>query len=104
MNKLMTMLTVLAFCWMPLMASAADSAAPANGAAPAADAAKNQADLEKQLDDARVKLQEDAHKVADLSMQLNGSSYYYISSSDGGPGKHGFLGVDLDGVDRKSVV
>lgn len=108
MNKLMMTIVVLVFCGMPLMASAADSAAPASdasGAAPAA-TAKSQAQLEQELDEARAKLQEDAHKVADLSMQLNGADMapYYRERENGEVyPRRGHLGVDItDGnVDGK---
>ena len=96
MKKLTLTIAALALCSLPPLASAAAGAAAGSSTAPA-DAAKSQADLEKQLDEARAKLQEDARRVADLSMQVNGrgeSSYYY-SSSEGGSRKRGFLGIDL---------
>src|SRR5579871_6784042 len=61
----------------PLVAARADSAAPTPKATPAPSAAtreQSQEQLEQQLEQARRQLQEDAHRVADLSMQLNGNA------------------------------
>ena len=93
MKKLTLTIAALALCALPPLACAADSGTA--GSAPAADAAKSQADLEKQLSDARAKLQEDAHRVADLSMQLN-RSYYARTRAE--ISRHGHLGVDIDGA------
>lgn len=96
MKRLTTTIALLGLSGMPLLAVAADATAPADQAAPA-DSATNQADLEKQLDDARAKLQEYARKVADLSMQLNGpvtNGFYRMRYAEGGT-NHGQLGLDV---------
>lgn len=91
MKRLKTTIVVLGLCGMPLLASAAD-APPAPGAAD-----KSQAQLEQELDVARAKLQEDARRVADLSMQLNGPAmnrFYRVRYGEGGE-QHGHLGLDV---------
>src|SRR5580698_7864030 len=100
MKKLTMIITALALCSLPLLASAADDTAPAAPAAPAAGAtaatARSQAQLEQDLDAARARLQEDARRVADLSMQLNGADMnpYYRGS------QRGHLGLDLTDTGR----
>jgi len=97
MKKSTLMIAALAFCSLPSLASAADKSPASANPKAAADAAGSQADLERQLDEARAKLQEDARRVADLSMQLNGMGRdrYYYARYRGEPREHGHLGVDI---------
>ena len=93
MKRLTTTIAVLGLCGMPFLASAAEvDAPPAPGAAN-----RSQAQLEQELDAARAQLQQDARKVAELSMQLNGpavNSFYRIRYGQGGA-NHGHLGLDV---------
>lgn len=108
MKNWQTIILAAALAGTPLMASAADNPAPAAqstpGATPAPDA-KSQADLEKQLEDARQKLSDDARRVADLSMQLNGDAGRNIMVVRDRLEKlqhRGILGVDLNDNDENS--
>lgn len=101
MKTWQTILLAAALVGTPLLASAAGTPPPAAAPSPtpAAKDAKSQADLEKQLEDARQKLSEDARRVADLSMQLNGAAMdnmVIVRDRMEKLQKRGFLGVDLD--------
>jgi len=102
MKTLKTLLIVMGMATAPLT-QAASSATPA----PAASTAQDQAQLEKQLEDARQRLQQDAHAVADLSMQLNGNAMRNLSLVQERTeklNKRGFLGVDVDDEENSSGV
>ncbi|HSN18548.1 MAG TPA: hypothetical protein VLV87_10110, partial [Gammaproteobacteria bacterium] len=98
MKILKTLLIVMGLAAAPLT-QAASSASPAPAPAPSASAVPDQAQLEKQLEEARKQLQEAAHKVADLSMQLNSNAMRNLDLMQGRMAKlnkRGFLGIDLD--------
>ena len=112
--KILLMVTALAA--MPLAASAADSAPKAAPAAPGSTPApsaksgeaspKDQAQLEQQLDRARQQLQEDARRVADLSMQINGdvmNRMQLVRERMEKAQHRGFLGIDLDDDDSDAA-
>ena len=106
MKTLKTLLIVMGMTTAPLT-QAASSAAPAPTPAPAASTVPDQAQLEKQLEDARQQLQQDAHKVAELSMQLNGNAMRNLSLVQDRMeklSKRGFLGVDVDDEENSSGV
>ena len=101
------------------LAAHADSAAPAAKATPAAPAAAptpgptpsakdvdaNQAQLERELEQARRQLDDAAHRVADLSMQLKGNAMRNMTLMQDRMEKlkhRGFLGVDLEDDDDVS--
>jgi C-terminal processing protease CtpA/Prc len=99
----------------PLAASAANptpvaapAAAPSSTPAPSGDV-QSQQQLEKQLEQARQQLSEDARKVAQLSLQLNGDAMNRMAEAQARMVKlkhRGFLGVDLDdyeGTDSKGA-
>ncbi len=105
MNKLMTIVTAMTLAAVPVLAHAVGSPTAAPASATSVSAAKNQAKLEQELEQARAKLQEDVRRVSELSMQLNGPSmqrFYYINENDQGAEQHGFLGVDLADVQTGS--
>ena len=94
---------VLVLIGLPLTAGAAGAATspPASSSA----AAPSQAELEKQLEDARARLNEDARQVAALSMQINGGAMRSMGMMRERMEKlshRGFLGVDLEDDDGKS--
>lgn len=99
MNKWIYIPALLALAALPLAAGAASTPAPAAATVP------SQADLEKQLEDARARLNEDARRVAALSMQVNGGMMRNMALMRERMEKmshRGFLGVDLDDDDAKS--
>lgn len=95
MKRVTKTIAVLGLSWMPLLVYAADEEA----APPPVAADQGPAQLQRELDVARAKLQDDARKVAELSMQLNGPdmSPFYVRSGRGGDGrsKQGHLGVEV---------
>ena len=106
MKIVKTLLIVMGMATAPLT-QAASSASPAPTPAPAASTAPDQAQLEQQLEDARKQLQEAAHKVAELSMQLNGNAMRRLNLMQDRMeklNKRGFLGIDLDSEDDGSGV
>ncbi|HEY1991290.1 MAG TPA: PDZ domain-containing protein, partial [Gammaproteobacteria bacterium] len=106
MKILKTLLIVMGMATAPLT-QAASSASPASTPAPAASTAPDQEQLERQLEDARKQLQEAAHKVAELSMQLNGSAMRNLDLMQGRMeklSKRGFLGIDVDSGEDGSGV
>ena len=95
MNKWKRIPVVLALAALPLAAGAAGTPAPA-----ATTAEPSMADLEQQLEDARARLNEDARRVAQLSMQVNGGAMRNMELMRDRMAKmadRGFLGVDLGG-------
>ena len=100
MKSLKAILLVLgSLAAMPL-AARADSTAPKATPAPSASTrGPSQAQLEQQLEQARQQLQDAAHRVANLSMQLNGDMMSHMAQVRERVEKaqhRGFLGVDLD--------
>ena len=103
MKKYLGILTAVVLVSTPFLASAADSG-PSSDTQKAAtdDSKKSQDQLEAELDKARAQLQADANKVAQLSMQLNGSRMgrgFYFGWPRGGNRDRGYLGVDLSETD-----
>jgi C-terminal processing protease CtpA/Prc len=104
MNSLRSTLVLLGgLAAAPLAVSAANPAAvpaPVPAAAPApAGTVQDQQKLEQQLEQARRQLQQDAHRVAELSMQLNGDAMTRMAAARQRMEKlrqRGFLGIDLD--------
>lgn len=106
MKKWQTIILAAVLSGMPLLASAANSPAPAAQQSPgAAPDAKSQEQLEQELEQARQKLQEAARQVAELSMQLNGDAARNITVIRDRMEKlqhRGILGVDLNDDDEHS--
>jgi len=102
MNSLKAMLLVLGGLAATPLAARADHAAPIPKPTPAPAAAtgeQTQEQLEQQLEQARQQLQDAAHKVAELSMQLNGNAMRGLNAAQSRMDRlrhRGFLGVDLD--------
>ncbi len=67
MNKLMTIVTAMTLAAVPVLAHAVGSPTAAPASATSVSAAKNQAKLEQELEQARAKLQEDVRRVSELS-------------------------------------
>jgi S1-C subfamily serine protease len=98
MKKLTAVLCAAIIYGMTLQVSAASASSSAPAAATSAANTENQAKLQQELEQARQKLQEDARRLSELSMQLNGpeiDKYVYVYRRDHGAGERGFLGVGL---------
>ena len=98
MKTLKTLLVVMGMAAAPL-AQAVSSANPIPTPAPSASSTPDQAQLERQLEDARRQLQDDAHKVAELSMRLNGNAMrnlHLVQERMEKLNHRGFLGIDLN--------
>jgi C-terminal processing protease CtpA/Prc len=110
MKSLKAMLLVLGGLAVTPLAARADHTAPTPKTTPAPSAATgqpSQEQLEQQLEQARQQLQEAAHRVADLSMQLNGDAMRNLTMAQtrlDHLNKRGFLGVDLDDDDQDTGV
>ncbi|MGE5625107.1 MAG: PDZ domain-containing protein [Bacillota bacterium] len=89
----------------PLLAVAATPAPTAQTASAPKSGVQDQAQLEKQLEDARKQLQDAARRVAELSMQLNGDAmdrFTIMRDKMDKMQRRGILGVDLDEDDQNS--
>ena len=100
MKSLIGLLLASALAGLPVIALAASpAAAPAASSTASKDDAKSQEDLEKELEQARQQLQDAAHRVADLSMRINGPALRELFRGDGAayPGfrNRAVLGVDV---------
>ncbi len=98
MKRLTVLLTAVFFAGAAWQAFAASTPTAAPGATSFAGNAADQAKLQKELEQARQKLREDARRLSELTMQLNGpgmDKYVYVYHGGHEAGNHGYLGVGL---------
>src|SRR5579859_1510293 len=90
------MMRTMLFMTVLLLAggAAAQSTPPPPPPPPAGDAARAGSDLEAQLEDARKRLEEAAHEVAQLSTQISGPMIEQLMPYAGSA--HALIGVQLD--------